>query len=167
MSTDTGLFETQLRIRPDWIDANGHLHDANYLHVFNAGIRELFSTLGVGISFSHQGHTVFNLGFNIDFIKELMVGEWVKVTMQLIDWDHKRLHLYSEARQAESGLLCATAERLFMNISLDTRRSTAFSAEAYARIDALGASHALLERPEGVGRTLGIRRSVLPQRSAV
>lgn len=159
MTSDPMLFETHVSILPEWIDANGHLHDANYLHVFNAGIRELFSTLGIGISFSHHGHTVFNLGFNVDFIKELMVNDRVKVTMQIIDWDHKRLHIYSELRYADSGVLCASAERLFMNISLETRRSVAFGPDAYARIEALGKSHSALERPTGAGRMLGIRRS--------
>lgn len=158
MTTGPALFESHLRIRPEWIDANGHLHDANYLHVFNHGIRELFSKLGIGISYSSHGHTVFNLGFNVDFIRELMVDEPVCLSIQIIDWDHKRLHLFSELHHAELGFLCATAERLFMNIDLKTRRSVAFNTEAYARIEALGRAHTASKRPSRAGRTLGIRR---------
>lgn len=168
MKSESGLFETNLRVLPEWIDANGHLHDAHYLDIFNSGIKKLFSALGIGISFSHQGHSIFNLGFNVDFLKELMLDEPVRCTIQVVDWDHKRLHLYSELRHAETDVLCATAERLFMNISLDTRRSTDFHHEAYARIEALGNAHRVFGRPLSMGRTLGIRRKApMPAASAI
>lgn len=161
--TTSALFETRLRVIPEWIDPNGHLHDANYLHVFNMGVKDLFSELEIGILYGREGHTIFNLGMCIDYVKELLVDEPVRVTMQIVDWDHKRLHLYSEMRHGDTGELCATAERLFMNISKATRRSTPFYPEAYARIEACGKAHVKFGRPQRLGRTLGIRRAAVVQ----
>ena len=36
--------------------------------------------------------TTFTLGANIDFIREVLAGDKLRLTSQLADYDHKRLH---------------------------------------------------------------------------
>lgn len=158
MQTIPAPFEVSLRVLPEWIDVNGHLHDANYVDAFNEGFRKFFGLLGIGSAHRDRGHMVFNLGLNIDYLKELYVDEPIRLTMQIVDWDYKRLHIYTEMFHGDTGVLCATAERLFMNISIETRRSTPFFPDVYERIEAAGKAHAVLGRPERLGRLLGIRR---------
>ena len=104
------------------------------------------------------GKTTFTLGANIDFIRELMAGDRLRVTSQLADYDHKRLHYIHCMYHAEQGYLAATNECLGMYIDLSTRRSVSFSTEQLARFQQELERGQQLPLPTEFARTLGIRR---------
>jgi acyl-CoA thioester hydrolase len=61
---------------------------------------------------------------------------------------------------AEQGFLAATSEQIAMHVNLAARRSAPFPIDMKQRIDAVLAAHAGLDRPDGVGRSIGIRAKV-------
>jgi acyl-CoA thioester hydrolase len=104
------------------------------------------------------GKTTFTLGANIDFIREVLTGNKLRLTSQLADYDHKRLHYIHRMYHAEEGYLAATNECLGMYIDLETRRSTGFSDDQMARFQQELDRGQLSPLPEEFGRQLGIRR---------
>ena len=154
------LFTATAVVKPEWIDYNGHMNMGYYLVAFDQIATDSFyDHLGIGVEHKQAiGKSTFSLAANIDFIGELMEGDPMRFTTQLIDFDHKRLHFMHCLYHAEDGYLSATNENLGMYIDMNTRRSTSFSEEQMQRFQQeldRGQQHAQDER---VGRTLGIRR---------
>lgn len=152
-------FESRLVVEPEWLDPNGHMNVAYYMTVFDRGSNPFFDDVGLGWDYTKSGvGSVFATGCNIDYHHELLAGDPLRVTTQLIDCNEKLLHLHHWLHHAGTGVLAATQEILFMHVSLETRRSSAIPAASQARLQAVLAAHRALPTPASLGRTLGIRR---------
>src|SRR5687768_17340258 len=90
-----------MKVEPAWIDLNGHLNMAYYHVLFDRAMDEAFDLLGIGPDhvekrkgsfFTAEVHTVYK--------RELKLDDPVRVTLQLVDHDEKRLHYYLEIRHA-------------------------------------------------------------------
>jgi acyl-CoA thioester hydrolase len=104
------------------------------------------------------GKSTFSLAANIDFIGEVVDGDPLRFTTQLVDFDHKRLHFFHSLYHAEEGYLAATKENLGMYIDIQSRRSTTFSDEQMDRFQSELELGQQCGAPQGLGRKLGIRR---------
>jgi acyl-CoA thioester hydrolase len=153
------LFTAHSRVLPEWVDYNGHLNMGYYMVAFDrAGTDGLFNHLGVGIDHVRSDNkSMFSLGANIDYIRELMEGDPLRITCQVVDFDHKRLHFFQTMYHAEAGFVAATNECLSIYVDLEHRRSTTFSDALMARFEQEREVGAALGVPERFGRTLGIR----------
>jgi len=158
--SDTELFTTYTDVKPEWIDYNGHMNMGYYLVAFDhIATDRFYDSMNVGVAHKQAlGKTTFTLGANIDFIRELMAGDRLRVTSQLADYDHKRLHYIHCMYHAEEGYLAATNECLGMYIDLSTRRSVSFSAEQLARFQQELERGQQSPLPTEFARKLGIRR---------
>ncbi len=158
--TTPELFTTTATVLPAWIDYNGHMNMGYYLVAFDQVATDgFYDYLGIGAEHKQAiGKSTFSLAANIDFIGELMEGDPMRFTTQLVDYDHKRLHFMHCLYHDEKGYLAATNENLGMYIDMETRRSTSFSEEQMARFQQeleLGQQHPTHDQ---LGRKLGIRR---------
>jgi acyl-CoA thioester hydrolase len=90
--------------------------------------------------------------------RELLVGDKVRVTIQILFADDKRLHLAHEMFRLDNGERAATQELLFLHVSLGARRVTPFPPDLFARVHAAAGAHATLPRPGWVGRFVGAPR---------
>jgi acyl-CoA thioester hydrolase len=158
---NTELFTTYTEVSPDWIDYNGHMNMGYYLVAFDHIATDgFYDSMNIGAANKQAlGKTTFTLGANIDFIREVVEGDELRLTSQLVDYDHKRLHYIHCMYHAKEGYLAATNECLGMYIDLDTRRSTSFNDMQMARFQQeleLGQRFPVLQE---LGRKLGIRRS--------
>jgi acyl-CoA thioester hydrolase len=154
------LFTATSAVKPDWIDYNGHMNMGYYLVAFDQIATDgFYDYLGIGVEHKQTlGNSTFSLAANIDFIAEVMEGDALRFTTQLVDYDHKRLHFIHCLYHAEQGYLAATNENLGMYIDMSSRRSTSFSEQQMVRFQQeleLGQQHG---RPGQLSRTLGIRR---------
>jgi acyl-CoA thioester hydrolase len=154
------LFTAHAVVKPEWIDYNGHMNMGYYMVAFDElATDRYFDYLGIGQAHKQAvNNSTFTLGANIDYLQEVMEGDKLRITTQLMDYDHKRLHYYHCMYDVDQGFIAATNECLTMYVNMETRRSTSFNAELMARFAeelALGESFG---QPEGFGRKLGIRR---------
>ncbi len=147
-------------IRPEWLDYNDHLNVAYYVLIFDQAGEALVNSLGMGEAVTRAtGISWVVLENHVTYDQEVTLGQTVDVTMQVVDYDHKRLHLYWEMHvSGEDGYLAATLEQMVMCVDLNRRRSTSFPPEVQAQIDALAKAHAKLPTPVNIGRRIGIRR---------
>ncbi len=154
------LFTTYTEVKPEWIDYNGHMNMGYYLVAFDQVATDTFyDSMNIGVAHKQaMGRTTFTLGANIDFIREVLAGDRLRLTSQLADYDHKRLHYIHCMYHADEGYLAATNECLGMYIDLETRRSTRFSDEQMARFQQELERSKQFPLPQEFGRRLGIRR---------
>jgi len=152
-------FEAHLSVDPAWLDLNGHMNVAFYMTAFDRGSDPFFDDCGLGWQYTQAGAgTIFVTGANMDYHHELLAGDPLRVTTQLLDYSPKLIHLQLCLYQTALGVLAATQEILFMHISFATRRSAPLPAMAQQRLAEILAAHQALAPAAGLGRTLAIAR---------
>jgi acyl-CoA thioester hydrolase len=146
-----------LRIEPEWIDENGHLNMAYYNVLFETAIDEAFELVGLNQNYYRDGDgTIFIGEAHVRYRREVHHDTPVRVTVQLVDYDVKRLHLYLEMRHAKDGWLAATSELMALHINKAERKVGPFPADILDAIAVMQSAHAALPRPEALGSAIGI-----------
>ena len=153
-----------MRIEPGWIDYNGHMNMAYYLVLFDRTLDQAFGLVGLGPDYVETRRaSTFTAEAYTAYRRELTLEDAVRVTLQLVGHDEKRLHAYLEIRHADEGWVAATCEVLALHVDLDARRVTRFPDDILANLAAMRAAHGRLPRPEGLGRGVGMRRRDPPR----
>ncbi|MEP0706808.1 MAG: thioesterase family protein [Parvibaculum sp.] len=161
--TDTALaapFECPLRtVEHEWVDYNGHLNMAYYHVLFDQSLDTLFNELGIGWDYTKQGEgSCFTAEVHVCYLDELLEGDEVRITYQVLDADAKRVHVFAHMYHAEKGYLAATSEQMCIHVDMKTRRAAPFPEASQKKIEALAKAHAGLAKPEQAGRVIGIKR---------
>jgi acyl-CoA thioester hydrolase len=154
----TVIYSTE--IKPEWLDYNNHMNVAYYVLVFDLAVEELLLSLGLGEEGAKTtGISTMALESHITYDQEVSFGQDVEIRMQLIDHDHKRMHLYLEMYvKGSSGYLASTLEQISICVDLNERKSVSFPDEVMAKIKTLSQQQSHLERPDNIGRKIGIRK---------
>ena len=146
-------------VLPEWIDINGHMNLAYYTVLFDYATDLMFDVLDLGRRYRiATDHGTFVTETHNRYERELLVGEKVRVAIQILHADDKRLHLAHEMFRLDNGLRAATQELLFLHVSLVERRVVPFPPDLYDRVHAAARAHAHLPRPDWVGRHVGAPR---------
>jgi acyl-CoA thioester hydrolase len=156
--TDSPLLETRLTVLPEELDENGHMTTNAYLPAFDQATEKFFRQLQIDWTYANGKLSLFTLGMNIDFHNELRLADNLSISTSLLDYDHKRIHIYHQLMQADAGYLAASNELLIMNMSMQTRRSASFTEEIQDKLESLSRLHASQAVPKGAFRKLGIRK---------
>ena len=148
-------------VKDEWIDFNGHLNMAFYNVLFDKGVDFFYDRIGVGEEYTRSGvGSVFTLEVHLQYLQELNLHDRVRVHLQLLDFDEKRLHFFEYMYHAEKGYLAATSEQMAIHVDMKTRKSAPFSAEALGKLKGLLESHGLVQRPEAAGKSIGLKKSL-------
>lgn len=144
-------------VLPEWIDYNGHMNLAYYIVLFDQATDALFDALDLGLDYRRRRNLgTFVAETHTRYERELLVGERVRVTVQLLDVDDKRLYVGHEMFRLKDGLRSATLESMFLHVSLIERRVVSMPPDLKARVDDAFAAHAKLPRPDWTGRRLAM-----------
>jgi acyl-CoA thioester hydrolase len=147
-----------MEVEKDWIDYNGHLNMAYYNVIFDRCSDGAFDLLGMGADYARERKlTIYTAELHLCYVRELHLGDKVKVSFQLIDHDEKRLRVYQEIHHVD-GWLAATSETLSLHIDMSGPKVAAFPEDIQANLNAMAAAHAGLPMPERAGRSIGIKR---------
>ncbi|MGA8246717.1 MAG: thioesterase family protein [Nocardioides sp.] len=160
---DAAEIEAPLRLHrtiapPEWMDYNDHMSESCYLLAFGDSADAFFRYLGIDEAYRAGGHSLYTSETHLHHRHEVALGDPLELTLQLLDHDRRRLHLYHEMRHAETGVLLADAEQLLVHVDMDAGRSSDLPDHLLERLDRIAAAHARLPRPDVVGRPIGIRR---------
>jgi acyl-CoA thioester hydrolase len=149
---------SRMRIERDWIDYNGHLNMAYYHVLFDRAVDEAFGLCGLGPDYLQERNASFFLvESRMRYRRELKLNDPVRVTLQLVDFDDKRLHYVMELRHAADGWLAAACENVSINVDMTTRRAALFPADILANLAIMKASHADLPRPDMLGEGVSMK----------
>jgi len=145
------------RVRPEWIDYNGHLHDASYGIVLSEANEVLLAALGMSEDYqARTGAAMYTAEAHIRYLAEVRRDEWLSAASLLAAADPKRLRVHTELTRGD-GTPVATGEHLYLHVNTGTGRVTAMPAERWDVVAALLAAHAGLARPEYLGRGISWR----------
>ena len=146
-------------VQPQWVDYNGHMSESCYLLVFGDSSDAFFRFIGIDEEYRDSGgHSLYTVETHMHNLGEASEGDPLRLTLQLVDADEKRLHLFHAMHHAESGALLATAEQMLVHVDMRAGRSVAMPPALYRRVTAIRAAHAALPAPPQLGHVIGVRR---------
>ena len=145
-------------VEDDWIDYNGHFNMAYYGVLFDRTCDEAFDLVGLGLDYLKTGASFFTLETHTTYVRELHADDQVRVTVQMLDHDSKRMHYVQEMFHAEEGWLAATLEAICMHVDMTAKKSAPFPDDILSRVAAMQEAHAGLPVPPQVGHKIGIIR---------
>ncbi len=158
MPDTTPLRSPLMTVEPQWTDYNGHLNMAYYNVLFDRANDHALATLGMNLDYvKSRKLTIYTAEIHVTYVRELHQNQQVYATFQIIDHDEKRLHVFQELYHKD-GWLAATSEQLALHIDMSGPKVAPFPEDIMANVKAMAAEHSTLERPERVGRSIGIRR---------
>ena len=147
------------RVKPEWIDVNGHMNLAYYLLAFDQGTDTLLHRHGIGSTYTRTTNCgFFVLETHLTYDRELLEGEPFRISTQILGLDPKRLHYFHAMYHAEKGFLAATNEIMAVHVDLAVRRAAPWPEAAYASLAAMAEAHAAVARPPQAGRSIGMER---------
>jgi len=146
------------RVLPEWEDANGHMNMAHYASAFDHGSCPMFDYLGLGWGYTRAGKgSIFVTSSNIDYKRELLVDDALRMGTVLLGFDNRRIQIYQELYHLEESYLAAQAEFMFVHVSLVTRKMCDIPRESLKKLETVFESHKLYEEQSFVGRKISLR----------
>ena len=148
-----------LTVLPEWIDYNGHMNVSYYVLAFDQGVDAFMELIGISPANIEQRQTsTFTLEMHLNFLHELRLGDPLRLTVQLLDFDTKRVHYFLHMHHAEDDYLAAVSEQIMVHVDLETRRSSEFPDDVRLTLKSLMSAHRHLPLPKQSGSVIGIRR---------
>lgn len=148
-------------VAPEWADYNGHMSESAYLLVFGDSSDAFFRFFGVDEAYRAAGRSLFTAETHLRNLREARTGDRLRLTLQVLGVDTKRLHIVHEMYGAGGdgdapGQLLATGEQMLLHVDTGAGRVTPFPAEIGGRLRQIRAAHAGLPVPPYVGNIMRI-----------
>jgi len=144
---------------PAWLDYNGHLNMAYYNVLFDKAVDHAFDLIGCGPGYlAARSMSFFTAEAHVCYVRELKADAMVAVSVQILDFDARRLHLFEEMRHVD-GWLSATSETLLLHVDMNGPKVAPMPADILARVTQMAVAHEGLPRPERAGRSISIKRA--------
>ena len=147
------------RVRPEWVDYNGHLSEAYYLLVFGFATDALLDEVGMDAAYRERTATsLYTLEGHLCYLAEVQEGAPLHVTTRIVDLDDKRVHVFHELYRGLGGDRVATAEILLCHVDTAAGRSSPVPDELTVRFEALRDAHRGLPPEARIGRSIALAR---------
>jgi acyl-CoA thioester hydrolase len=145
------LYDT--KVAPEWADYNGHMSEWCFLLVFGDGADAFFRYFGIDEDYRASGRSLFTVETHLRHVREAHVGDRLRLTLQLLGVDAKRLHVVHEMID-DSGRVLATGEQMLLHVDTRAGRVAPFPDQIFERLEEIRAAHAALPVPDYVGRVI-------------
>jgi acyl-CoA thioester hydrolase len=148
-----------MRVEPQWIDYNGHLNVAYYNVLFDRAVDELYELIGLGPDYlKRSGHSTMVAEMHVRYLREVDETTPLRVTVQLLDYDAKRMQLFERLIHADEGWVSATSENMTLHVDMGAKKVAPFPDVIVQALARLKTAHAKLPLPEGAGRSVSMPR---------
>ena len=145
-------------VRPEWLDYNGHMHDASYAAVLSDANEELFAALGLSADYrTASGASLYTVECHIRYLASCSLGQVLRAATTMVAADAKKVRLHTELAD-DAGEPVATGESLYLHVDTARRAVTAMPPDRRARVQEMLAAHAVLPRPAHLGLGVGAAR---------
>jgi acyl-CoA thioester hydrolase len=146
------------RVRKEWLDYNGHLHDAAYGIVLSDANEELFAALGLSADYRRDHDaSMFTVEYHIRYLGECGPDDELSASTLLVDADARKMRLYTELF-AGGRRLVATGESFYLHVDTERGGVTPMPQDRHAAVERLRSAHAGLPRPPHLGLGVGAPR---------
>lgn len=144
----------EVRVPPEWVDYNGHIHESRYLQVFGDTADALFRFVGIDSEYLAAGGSYYTVETHLTLLRQVLAEERLHVTTQLLGHDSRRLHAFHSLYRSTDGVLLATAEQMYLHVDTTAGRAAAAADAVLARVARIAEAHAGLPPPERAGRRI-------------
>jgi acyl-CoA thioester hydrolase len=143
----------------DLLDYNGHMNVAGYMVIFDRAADVLFAQAGFSAEYRREfGGSVFALEHHIRYLREVKLGDPIRVLGQFVAADDKRIQYFMRMQHRTELWSIATLEAMSVHVDLNARRAAPMRADLRARVGALIAAAPAGVQPE-LGRAIAFRRA--------
>jgi len=140
-------------VRAEWVDYNDHLSEWAYLLIFGDNADAFFRFVGIDEGYRAGRHSLYTAETHLRHLREVLLGQQLTLTLQILGHDSKRLHLLHQMHAAGNAGV-ATAEQLLLHVDTQTGRVVAFSEQLFDRLRRVASAHAALAVPGYVGQPI-------------
>lgn len=144
------------QIPATWVDYNGHMNETHYLEVGSQATDAFMEMIGADEAYIAEGLSFFTAETHIRHLDEVMIGDTVTVTTQVISAEGKKMLLFHRLWRSD-GILAATVETLQLHMDLNARKTCLPGPRVAERLASFAIAHAGVPA-EGQGRFVGQRR---------
>lgn len=132
-------------IPPEYEDENGHMNMRWYLALYDEAWYPVAAQFGVTDDY-RKAHQVggFDLEHHIHYLREVMIGDEVSITVRLVNRTEKRVHYLMFMVNESRGVLASIFECVNSFGDMAARRTVPFPPEIAAAIDEMLARHQAL-----------------------
>jgi acyl-CoA thioesterase FadM len=139
----------------EWVDYNGHMHDASYASALSDANEQLFAALGLSMDYRQtSGAAFYTVECHIRFLAECSLGQRLSARTTMLDASLKKIRLYTELLH-DHGEPVATGDFLYLHVDAERATTSAMSGEYFERVREMLDAHAALARPAHLGRGIG------------
>ena len=114
--------------------------DSRYLQVFGDATDALFRYAGIDEAYRRSGHALYTAESHVVHKAEARSQERLYVTSQVLEVDEKRVRLFHSLHRARDEALVASAEHLYLHVSMQAGKVVPMDAAVHARLAALQAA---------------------------
>lgn len=151
-------------VRAEWLDYNGHMHDASYGIVLSEANEELLAALGLSAEYrARTGAALYTVEYHIRYLAECSLGQSLSADTIVVAADAKKLHLYTEILDHHRKP-ATTGESLYLHVDTTLATTIAMPQEQRERVRRMVAAHARLPRPAHLGLGVGAAHSTAEDR---
>jgi acyl-CoA thioester hydrolase len=155
----TGASIAKGRVKPEWIDVNGHMNVAWYVLIFDLAVDDLWAEFGITDEYIRETNgSTFAVDCHITYQAELLENDPYIVTSQILAYDEKRIHHFQRLYHAETQVLAATAEWMNLYIDLGSRKVSTWPEWILANLAKITSRQPEFTMPDEVGRQIKIRK---------
>ena len=148
-------------VKPEWIDANGHMNVAYYVLAFDLAVDALWESFVITSEYVEKSHGwTFAVDTHITYQQELMQGDPYIVTAQILAYDDKRIHQFQHLYHAEKNFLAATGEWMNLHVDLEKRRVSPWPESILSKLAEYSAEQAEQAYTEEAGKQMNIRQPI-------
>lgn len=138
-------------VLPAWVDYNHHMTEAAYLTAFGWASDALFAYIGDDDEYRSNGHSFYTVETHIAYLREAAEDTPLAITTRVLGVDRKRLLIYHEMFNADTGDKLATTEQMLVHVDMNAGRSTVILPDVKAALDAIATAHQALPPAERAG----------------
>ena len=153
---DGRLLTGHAPISPEWIDYNEHLTEWAYLKLFGDATDVVLAQIGAGPDYVASGFSFYTVETHIRHLGQARLGQKVEVRSRVMGSDGKRLQLFHEMTNLDSGTVIATAEHMLVHVDAKAERSAPAPAPIAVAMQGLVAAQQHLAPPDGAGRSIAM-----------
>ena len=129
-------------VEPHYIDGNGHMNVAWYVHLFDRASWSFIAGFGLDeVSLRASNAGLFAVEQHLHYLSELHEGDALEVHTRLVDVGRKSLRLSHVMTDPKRGVVAATADLVGLHIDWTTRKTRPFPDQLRQRLAAEVESH--------------------------
>ncbi len=154
------LFKSKrAKVKKAWIDYNGHMNVAYYTLAFDKAIDEfLEKVLSIGPSFiKKSGQGSYALQTQYLYLRELLQNSTFEVSILVVDFTPKRMHLMAKMIESVDQEVCATCETIMVNVDLKERKSCQYPSSVLKKLINLYNAAERVRSKTLIGQPIGLR----------